>query len=40
MTPPPDPEALLRMGFLAEYDRDYKKQLGLEPGELKQEKGQ
>ena len=29
VTPPPDPEDLLRMGFLAEYDRDYKKRLGL-----------
>jgi len=33
VTPPPDPEALLRMGFLAEYDRDYKKRLGIDPGE-------
>ena len=34
VTPPPDPEALLRMGFLAEYDRDYKKRLGIAPGEI------
>jgi len=35
VTPPPDPEALLRMGFLAEYDRDYKKRLGIDPGDMK-----
>ena len=40
VTPPPDPEDLLRMGFLAEYDTDYKNRLGLEPGEIEQEKGQ
>ena len=40
VTPPPDPEDLLRMGFLAEYDGDYKNRLGLEPGEIEQEKGQ
>ena len=34
VTPPPDPEALLRMGFLAEHDRDYKKRLGIEPGAI------
>ena len=35
VTPPPDPEALLRMGFLAEYDRDYKMRLGIVPGDIK-----
>ena len=40
VTPPPDPEALLRMGFLAEYDRDYKKRLGIEPHGSPYKKGQ
>ena len=29
VTPPPDPEGLLRMGFLAELDADYKARLGI-----------
>ena len=29
VTPPPDPHELLRMGFLAEYDLDYKARLGI-----------
>ena len=34
VTPPPDLEALLRMGFLAKYDRDYKMRLGIVPGDI------
>ena len=29
VTPPPDPADLLRMGFLAKYDTEYKKRLGI-----------
>jgi hypothetical protein len=29
MTPPPDPKGLLRMGFLAEHDPDYKSRSGI-----------
>ncbi|PKB80405.1 MAG: hypothetical protein BZY88_08825 [SAR202 cluster bacterium Io17-Chloro-G9] len=29
VTPPPDPKGLLQMGFLAEYDVDYKARLGI-----------
>ena len=29
VTPPPDPEELLRMGFLAERDLEYKSRLGI-----------
>jgi hypothetical protein len=38
VTPPPDPEELLRMGFLAEYDLDYKARLGISdgPGDISQ----
>ena len=39
VTPLPGPEALLRMGFLAEYDRDYKKRLGLDPAAAEQKEG-
>ncbi len=33
VTPPPDPQELLRMGFLAEYDLDYKSRLGISSGQ-------
>ena len=29
VTPPPDPDGLLRMGFLAEHDLEYKSRLGI-----------
>ena len=29
VTPPPNVEGLLRMGFLAEHDLDYKAKLGI-----------
>ena len=33
MTPPADPAELLRMGFLAEHDLNYRMRLGLDPEE-------
>jgi crotonobetainyl-CoA:carnitine CoA-transferase CaiB-like acyl-CoA transferase len=39
VTPPPNPADLLRMGFLAEHDTEYKKRLGLESGTAEEEEG-
>ena len=39
VTPPPDPEGLLRMGFLAEYDLEYKARLGISVGPVEQPAG-